>query len=79
MALRKNGQNKGGGSAAKHDAVRALKNAYRDRQKGTSTEERIRQLYAMQERYLAVSRAAIKSGFKKPSDEFIRACKLMGR
>lgn len=59
--------------------VKKLKSNYRRKQENTSVEERIRQLYAMQQRYLAISREAIKSGLKKPSEEFTRACRLLGQ
>lgn len=60
------------------DQVGNMKTAYRMRQAALPVEEKIRQLLAMQRRYLAISKVAVDSGLKKPSDEFIRALRLLG-
>jgi len=79
MVWRQSGEIKSGGSFLMSEDVKKLKSNYRRKQENTSVEERIRQLYAMQQRYLAISREAIKSGLKKPSEEFTRACRLLGQ
>ncbi len=53
------------------------KAGFRKYQSTVSVEEKIMQLYAMQRRYLAISKAAIAGGLKKPSDDFLRASRLM--
>jgi len=57
--------------------ARDHKTGFRKRQSTASVEERILQLYAMQRRYLAISKAAIASGLKKPSVDFLRASRLL--
>lgn len=56
-----------------------IKGAFRKRQQGAGIEEKIRQLYAIQQRYIALSEAAIANGLKKPSKEFLRARRLLGQ
>ncbi|MEP7214225.1 MAG: hypothetical protein ABI791_14195 [Acidobacteriota bacterium] len=60
------------------DHVVNMKTVFRMRQDAVPVEEKIRQLLAMQRRHMAISKAAIDSGLKKPSDEFIRARRLLG-
>jgi|GEM_PF-5827954 len=61
------------------EEVSKLKSDFRERQRAVSVEDRIRQLYAMQERYLAISRAAISGGLKRDDREYRKACRLLGR
>jgi hypothetical protein len=55
------------------------KTIFRRRQRNLPVEEKIKQLYAMQERYLQISAEAIRQGLKKNSAEFQRACRLTGK
>lgn len=59
--------------------VREMKANFRLRQRKLSIEEKIKQLYAMQERYVQISTAAIRQNLKKPSAEFERACRLLNK
>jgi hypothetical protein len=62
-----------------HELIKDTKAAFRKSQKERSVEDKIQQLYAMQDRYLAISRAAILSGIKRDDREYRRACRLLGR
>ena len=55
-----------------HELIKDTKAAFRKSQKERSVEDKIQQLYAMQDRYLAISRAAILSGIKRDDREYRR-------
>jgi len=59
------------------ETIKEMKLQFRSRQKNLSVEEKIRQLYAMQKRYLLLSEVAVKNNLKKPSAEYERACRLL--
>ncbi|MCY7376766.1 MAG: hypothetical protein LH472_12470 [Pyrinomonadaceae bacterium] len=59
------------------ETVEEMKSRFRSRQKNLPVEEKIRQLYAMQQRYLMISEIAVKNNLKKPSAEFERALRLL--
>jgi hypothetical protein len=79
MNLAKNGNSRNGDQAAMYELIKDTKAGFRKSQKGKSVEEKIQQLYAMQDRYLAISRAAIQAGMKRDDREYRRACRLLGR
>lgn len=54
------------------------KNEFRLHQKNLPVEEKIKQLYLMQSRYLQISKNAIEQGLKKKTAEFERASRLAG-
>ncbi len=60
-----------------NETIKEIKSRFRLRQKNLSVEEKIRQLYAMQQRYLTLSEIAVKNNLKKPSAEFERARRLL--
>ena len=60
-----------------NESVEKTKRNFRSKQKNLSVEEKIRQLYAMQQRYLTLSEIAFENNLKKLGAEYERACRLL--